>query len=144
MVPRYIVRTVDQDWIDELDGPTIIDGKRPAWDEAQRRVRAYPDMMTVVINRNTGSILWQSDPDISDRYEVVSFHPNRQYSTDPDVDYPIQVLSSHKDKDDAWTAFYAAVASAQPDGNIIEMRHTEPGLPAIANSNDYNHLRTTD
>ena len=38
MAPRYIIRTIDEDWIDLFDPPSRIDDKRTAWDEAKRRV----------------------------------------------------------------------------------------------------------
>ena len=72
MAPRYVIRTIDEDWIDVFDPPSRIDDKRTAWDEAKRRVRVHPDCKTVVIDRYTGVTLWQSDPDIPARYEVVA------------------------------------------------------------------------
>ena len=64
MAPRYVIRTIDEDWIDLFDPPSRIDDKRAAWDEAKRRVREHPELKTVVLDRRTGATLWQSDPDI--------------------------------------------------------------------------------
>ena len=72
MAPRYVIRTIDEDWIDLFDPPSRIDDRRSAWQEAKRRVRVHPECKTVVIDRYTGVILWQSDPDIPPRYEVVA------------------------------------------------------------------------
>ena len=44
MAPRYVIRTIDEDWIDLFDPPSRIDDKRSAWQEAKRRVRASPRM----------------------------------------------------------------------------------------------------
>ena len=62
MAVRYVIRTVDEDWIDLADEPLRIDDRRAAWAEAQRRVATDPDLKTVVLGRDTGAILWQSDP----------------------------------------------------------------------------------
>ena len=74
MAPRYVIRTIDEDWIDLFDPPSRIDDKRTAWDEAKRRVRVHPDCKTVIIDRYTGVTLWQSDPDIPPRYPLCQ-HP---------------------------------------------------------------------
>ena len=60
MAPRYVIRTVDEDWIDLFDAPARIEEKRAAWDEAKRRVREHPELKTVVLDRHTGATLWQS------------------------------------------------------------------------------------
>ena len=65
MAPRYVIRTIGEDWIDLFDPPSRIGGKRPAWEEARRRVRTHPECKTVVIDRYTGVVLWQSDPDFA-------------------------------------------------------------------------------
>jgi len=45
------------------------------------------------------------------------------------------VLSSHKEKDDAWTAFYAAIA--EPAGNdIIVLRDSVPSQTILASSDE--------
>ena len=133
MAPRYIIRTIDEDWIDLFDPPSRIDDKRTAWDEAKRRVRAHPECKTVIIDRHTGVILWQSDPDIPPRYEVVA--ANRTYvNTVDDRDFPVDVLSSHKDKDDAWTVFYEAIE--QPCADIILLRDTTPAQTVFASSDE--------
>ena len=133
MAPRYIIRTIDEDWIDLFDPPSRIDDKRNAWDEAKRRVRIHPECKTVVIDRYTGVILWQSDPDIPARYEVVAANRTYVYAVD-DRDFPVDVLSSHKDKDDAWTAFYEAVE--QPCDDIILLRDTTPAQTVFASSDE--------
>ncbi len=107
MATRYVLRTVDEDWIDLAGEPVRIDDRRAAWAEAKRRVAADPDLKTVVLNRDTGALLWQSDPDIPPRYQVVTASP----AFIDDAGLPVKVLSEHKDKDGAWTAFYDAVAA---------------------------------
>ena len=109
MAPRYVVRTVDEDWIDLFDAPARIDEKRAAWDEAKRRVREYPELKTVVLDRHTGATLWRSEPDIAPRFEVLAVDETVFYALETDLPLPGDVLSSHKEKDDAWTAFYAAI-----------------------------------
>ena len=133
MAPRYIIRTIDEDWIDLFDPPSHIDDKRNAWDEAKRRVRAHPECKTVIIGRHTGVILWQSDPDIPPRYEVVAANRTYVYAVD-DRDFPVDVLSSHNDKDDAWTVFYEAIE--QPCDDIILLRDTTPAQTVIASSDE--------
>ena len=133
MAPRYVIRTIDEDWIDLFDPPSRIDDKRSAWDEAKRRVRVHPDCKTVIIDRYTGVTLWQSDPDIPPRYEVVAANRTYVYAID-DRNFPVDVLSSHKEKDDAWTAFYAAIE--EPSDDIILLRDTTPKQTVIASSDD--------
>ena len=133
MAPRYIIRTIDEDWIDLFDPPSRIDGKRPAWDEAKHRVCVHPECKTVVIDRYTGVTLWQSDPDIPPQFEVVSANRTYVYAID-DRNFPVDVLSSHKEKDDAWTAFYEAIA--QPFDDIVLLRDTTPARTVIASSDD--------
>ena len=133
MAPRYVIRTIDEDWIDLFDPPSRIDDKRSAWDEAKRRVRVHPDCKTVIIDRYTGVTLWQSDPDIPTRYEVVAANRTYVYAID-DRNFPVDVLSSHKEKDDAWTAFYAAIE--EPSDDIILLRDTTPKQTVIASSDD--------
>ena len=134
MAPRYVIRTIDEDWIDLFDPPSRIDDKRTAWEEANRRVRVYPECKTVVIDRYTGVILWQSDPDIAPRYEVVAVDATVFYALDTDGPLPGDVLSSHKEKDDAWTAFYDAIE--QPSEDIILLRDTTPAQTIIASSDE--------
>ena len=134
MAPRYVIRTIDEDWIDLFDAPARIDAKRAAWVEAQRRVRAHPECKTVVIDRYTGVILWKSDPDIPPQYEVVAIDATVFYALETDLPLPIDVLSSHKEKDDAWTAFYEAIE--EPTGDIILLRDTTPQRTVIASSDD--------
>ena len=98
--PRYVIRTVDEDWIDLFDPPARIDARRPAWEEAQRRVRNHPECTTVVLDRRTGATLWESDPELPRRYVVSAVG---------------DVLSAHKKKDDAWTAFYRAIETPRDD-----------------------------
>ena len=45
------------------------------------------------------------------------------------------MLSSHKEKDDAWTAFYAAIGEPE-GGDIIVLRDTLPGETVLASSDD--------
>ena len=109
MAPRYVVRTVDEDWIDLFDAPARIEEKRAAWEEAKRRVREHPELKTVVLDRRTGGTLWRSDPDVAPRYQVLAVDATVFYALETDLPLPGDVLSSHKAKDDAWTAFYAAI-----------------------------------
>ena len=118
-VPRYVVRTVDEDRIDLFDPPARFDGKRAAWEEAKRRVRAHPECTTLVIDRHTGATLWRSEPDIPPRYEIVATRSGR-------------VLSAHKDRDAALSAFYDAVA--EPRGEVIALRDTTPARTVLASS----------
>ena len=89
MAPRYVIRTIDEDWIDLFDPPSRIDDKRTAWDEAKRRVRVHPDCKTVVIDRYTGVTLWQSDPDIPPRYEVVAVDATVFHALETDLPLPV-------------------------------------------------------
>ena len=135
MAPRYVIRTIDEDWIDLFDPPSRIDDKRSAWQEAKRRVRVHPECKTVVIDRHTGVILWKSDPDIAPRYEVVAVDATVFHALETDAPLPADVLSSHKEKDDAWTAFYEAIA--EPVGHdIIVLRDTVPAETVIASSDE--------
>ena len=134
MAPRYIIRTIDEDWIDLFDPPSRIDGKRPAWDEARRRVRVHPECKTVVIDRYTGAILWQSDPDIPPLYEVVAVDATVFHALETVLHLPVDVLSSYKEKDAAWTAFYEAVK--EPFDDIILLRDTTPAQTIIASSDE--------
>ena len=134
MAPRFIIRTIDEDWIDLFDPPSRIDDKRSAWDEAKRRIRAHPECKTVVIDRYTGVILWQSDPDIPPQYEVVAVDATVFYALETDLPLPGDVLSSHKEKDHAWTAFYEAIE--QPSGDIFLLRDTTPAQTIIASSDE--------
>jgi len=138
MTTRYVVRTVDEDWIDLADQPVRVDDRHAAWAEAKRRVAADPDLKTVVLNRDTGAVLWQSDPDISPRYRVVTANRTFVYAID-DVDFPVAVLSEHKEKDDAWTAFYDAVAASTKDlVFIFDVSGSQRRV--LANSDDFDHL----
>ncbi len=139
MTTRYVIRTVDEDWIDLADEPVRIDDRHAAWAEAKRRVAADPDLKTVVINRDNGAILWQSDPDIPPRYQVVTANRTFAYAID-DVDFPVAVLSEHKEKDDAWTAFHDAVAASTEDlVFIFDVSGSQRRV--IANSDDFDHLK---
>ena len=133
MAPRYVIRTIDEDWIDLFDPPSRIDDRRTAWDEAKRRVRAYPELKTVVLDRHTGATLWQSDPDIAPRYEVVAANRTWVYAIDGE-NFPVDVLSVHKEKDDAWTAFYEAIR--EPCDDLVLLRNTTPAQTVIASSDD--------
>ena len=134
MAPRYVIRTVDEDWIDLFDPPSRIGEKRPAWDEARRRVREHPELKTVVLDRHTGATLWQSDPDIPARYEVVAVDETVFYALETDV-LPGDVLSAHKEKDDAWTSFYEAIEK-RVGNDIIVLRDTIPGQTVLASSDE--------
>ena len=59
------------------------------------------------------------------------------YAVD-DADFPFEVLSEHKEKDDAWTAFYDAVA-ASADTRVFIFDIS--GARVVANSDDFDHLR---
>jgi len=136
---RYVIRTVDEDWIDLVDEPVRIDDRRAAWAEAKRRVAADPDLKTVVLDRDNGAILWQSDPAIPPRYRVATADRTYVYAID-DVDFPIEVLSEHKEKDDAWTAFYDAVA-ASTDELVFIFDISGAQRRIVANSDDFDHLK---
>ena len=133
--PRYVIRTIDEDWIDLFDPPSRIEAKRAAWDEARRRVREYPELKTVVLDRHTGATLWQSDPDIPARYEVVAVDETVFYALETDLPLPGDVLSAHKEKDDAWTSFYDAIAERVGD-DIIVLRDTLPDETVLASSDE--------
>ena len=134
MAPRYVIRTIDEDWIDLFDPPSRIDDRRSAWQEAKRRVRVHPECKTVVIDRHTGVILWQSDPDIAPRYEVVAVDATVFHALKTDAPLPADVLSSHKEKDDAWTAFYEAIE--EPSEDIIVLRDTTSAQTVVASSDE--------
>ena len=141
MAVRYVIRTVDEDWIDLADEPTRIDDRHAAWAEVRRRIAADPDLKTVVLNRDTGAILWQSDPDIPPHYQVAAADRTFVYAID-DVDFPVEVLSDHKEKDDAWTAFYDAVAASADENEMVFIFDiSEARRRIVANSDDYDHLR---
>ena len=135
MAPRYVIRTVDEDWIDLFDPPSRIEEKRAAWVEAKRRVRAHPELKTVVLDRRTGATLWQSDPDIAPRYQVLAVNDTVFYALDTALSLAGHVLSAHKDKDDAWTAFYEATKEAVGD-DIIVLRDTIPRESILASSDE--------
>ncbi len=135
MAPRYVIRTIDEDWIDLFDPPSRIDEKRAAWDEARRRVREHPELKTVVLDRHTGATLWQSDPDVPARYEVLAVDETVFYALETALPLPGHVLSAHKEKDDAWTAFYEAVKEPVGD-DIIVLRDTIPAQTVIASSDE--------
>ncbi|MXZ27933.1 MAG: hypothetical protein F4Y72_06470 [Gammaproteobacteria bacterium] len=140
---RYVVRTVDEDWIDLFDPPSRIDAKRPAWEEAQRRVRAHPECTTVVLDRRTGAMLWQSDPDIPRRYLVSAVSDTVFYALDMDLPTVGEVLSAHKKKYDAWTAFYKAVE--QPSDDIVVLLDTgTQSEPTVIASSDEDVYRADD
>ncbi len=135
MAPRYVIRTIDEDWIDIFDPPSRIEEKRAAWDEAKRRVREHPELKTVVLDRHTGATLWQSDPDVPARYEVLAVDETVFYALETDLPLPGDVLSAHKEKDDAWTAFYEAVPE-RVGNDIIVLRDTIPVQTVIASSDE--------
>ena len=135
MAPRYVIRTVDEDWIDLFDPPARIGEKRAAWEEAQRRVREHPELKTVVLDRHTGATLWQSDPDIPARFEVVAVDETVFHALETDLPLPGEVLSAHKEKDDAWTAFYAAIDD-RVGNDIIVLRDTIPAQSILASSDE--------
>ena len=57
-----------------------------------------------------------------------------------DVDFPVAVLSEHKGKDDAWTAFYDAVAASTGDlVFIFDVSGSQRRV--VANSDDFDHLK---
>ena len=134
MAPRYIIRTIDEDWIDLFDPPSRIDDKRNAWDEANRRVRAHPECRTLVIDRHTGVTLWRSEPDIAPRYRVLAVDATVFYALETDLPLPGDVLSVHKVKDDAWTAFYEAIKD--PVGNDIIVLCDATHVQSILASSD--------
>ena len=140
MAPRYVIRTIDEDWIDLFDPPSRIDDKRAAWDEARRRVHEHPELKTVVLDRRTGATLWQSDPDIPARYEVLAVDAAVFYALETDLPLPGDVLSAHKEKDDAWTAFYEAVK--EPVGDDIIVLCDATHVQSILASSDEDLYRT--
>ncbi len=139
--PRYVVRTVDEDGIDLFDAPARVDAKRAAWDEAQRRVRAHPECTTLVIERRTGATLWQSDPDLPPRFEVVAIDAAALHAMQTDPSRTGDVLSTHKAKDDAWTAFYEAIA--EPHEHVIVL-HDTMSTPSLLASSDEDRYRAQD
>ena len=139
MAVRYVIRTVDEDWIDLVDDPARIDDRRAAWAEVKRRIAADPDLKTVVFNRDTAAILWQSDPAVPPRYRVATADRTFVYAID-DVDFPVEVLSEHKEKDDAWTAFYNAITESG-DALVFIFDISGDQRRIVANSDDFDHLR---
>ncbi|MDE0174243.1 MAG: hypothetical protein OYH76_24600 [Defluviicoccus sp.] len=137
MTARYVIRTVDEDWIDVHDEPSRIDDRRAAWEEARRRVRAYPELMTVVICRDTGRILWQSEPDIPRRFRVVAADPASFSHLRPDERAVTRVISAHRRRDDALTAFYDAIED--PTADLLVVLETIDGHPPriVATSEDF-------
>ena len=135
MAPRYVIRTVDEDWIDLFDAPARIDDQRAALEEAKRRAGAHPECTTRIIDRRTGVTLWRSDPDVAPRFEVVAVDATVFYALETGLPLPGDVLSSHKAKDDAWTAFHAAIEEPAGD-DIIVLRDTLPGETILASSDD--------
>ena len=135
MAPRYVIRTIDEDWIDLFDSPSRIDDRRAAWDEAKRRVRDHPELKTVVLDRYTGATLWQSDPDIAPRYQVLAVDETVFYALATDLSVSGDVLSAHKEKDNAWTAFYEAIKEPVDD-DIIVLRDTIPVQTVLASSDE--------
>ena len=135
MAPRYVIRTVDEDWIDLFDSPSRIEEKRAAWDEAKRRVREHPELKTVVLDRRTGATLWQSEPDIPPRYLLLAVNDTVFYALDTALSLAGDVLSAHKEKDDAWTAFYEAIPEAVGD-DIIVLLDTVGGETVVASSDE--------
>ena len=115
--------------------PARIKEKRAAWNEAKRRVREYPELKTVVLDRRTGATLWQSDPDLPLRFEVVAIDETVFYALETDLPLPGDVLSAHKEKDDAWTAFYEAIEDAVGN-DIIVLRDTVGGETILASSDE--------
>ena len=127
MTTRYVIRTVDEDWIDEIDtDPSRIYDKGVAWEEAKRRVAAHPELLTVVIDRDTGRILWQSDPDIPEHYQLIAIDRSLFDPRDPNAIDAHAILSSHKFRDDALTAFYDAIE--EPRHDVLAVRDTRRGL----------------
>ena len=136
---RYVVRTVDEDWIDLFDPPSRIDAKRPAWEEARRRVRNHPECITLVIDRHTGATLWKSDPEVPRRYVVRSVADTVFHALDRDLSVAGELLSAHKLKDDALTAFYEA--AAEPSRDIVVLLDTaaSPAATVVATSEDHGY-----
>ena len=116
----YIVRTVDEDWIDLLYPPSRIDDKRGAWREAQRRVRDCADCKTLVIDRRTGAVLWQSEPEILPRYEVVTVDRGLFQTAQGEASRTAKVLSTHRERDAALTAFQDTLG--QTSSEIVILR----------------------
>ena len=135
MAHRYVIRTVDEDWIDLFDAPARIDDERAALEEAKRRAGAHPECTTRIIDRHTGITLWRSDPDIPPRFEVVAVDATVFYALQTDLPLPGDVLSVHKEKDDAWTAFHAAIEEPVGD-DIIVLRDTTPAHAILASSDE--------
>ena len=119
MAPRYVIRTVDEDCIDLSDAPARIDDERAALEEAKRRVGAHPECTTRITDRCTGVTLWRNEPDVAPRYEVLAVDATVFYALETDLPLPGDVLSSHKEKDDAWTAFYAAIEESVGNDIIV-------------------------
>ena len=57
------------------------------------------------------------------------------YALETDLPVPGEVLSAHKEKDDAWTAFYEAVPE-RVGNDIIVLRDTMPDETIIASSDE--------
>ena len=135
----YIIRTIDEEGFAPHDYTSVIDDKREAWTEAKRRVAEYPDHKTIVMNQANAVILWESIPTGPDAYEIVTVDRTQFNVLDPDEDLPVDFISSHWDKDDAWTAFYAAVRADPQD--IVLLRLAVLPERIIANSDGFEHIR---
>ena len=69
------------------------------------------------------------------RYEVLAVDETVFYALETDLPLPGDVLSAHKEKDDAWTAFYEAIKNPVGD-DIIVLRDTVPTETVIASSDE--------
>ena len=139
MIDRYVIRTVDEEGFAPHEYTSVIDGKPAAWTEAKRRVAEYPDHKTIVMDRANAIVLWESVPTAPDIYEIVTVDRTQFNVLDPDEDLPVDFISSHWDKDDAWTAFYATVREDPED--IVLLRLAVLPERIIANSDDFEHIR---
>ena len=113
-VPRYVVCTFHPMRFTFYEHGLETNDKRAAWEEAKRRIPACPKCTVLVIDRHTRAILWQSAPDLPPRYEVAAANPAYVYSIEDD-NFPVDVLSVHRDKDGARSAFSDAIKETSDD-----------------------------
>ena len=83
----------------------------------------------------TGATLWRSDPNIPPRYLVLAVNDTVFYALDTALSLAGDVLSAHKEKDDAWTAFHEAIPEAVGD-NIVVLLDTLHGETVVASSDE--------
>ena len=80
MAPRYVIRTVDEDWIDLFDAPAHVDDERAAWKRPSAAPAPTPSAPPASSTATPASTLWRSDPDLPPRFEVVAVNDTVFYA----------------------------------------------------------------